>query len=149
VSIAHLTALDGLWVALSVFLVVLSLALVYAVVRLASALGRLAASLEALEDDALPVVRKVEGTVERVNQRLDAVDRVTDGAVDAVARLDTAARALTSVVARPAQKVSALATGITHGGAALRARHDAREAYHAGREAAARRELEIEEELER
>jgi uncharacterized protein YoxC len=149
VSIAHLTALDGLWVALSVSLVVLSLAFVYVLIRLASALRRLAASLEGIEGDALPAVRKVEGTVERVNQQLDTLDRVTHGAVDAVARLDMAVRALTAAIARPAQKVSALAAGIAYGGATLRARRDAREAYQAGREAATRRELGIEQDLER
>jgi hypothetical protein len=128
VSIAHLTVLDGLWVTLSVFLVVLSIALVYALIRLASALRRLAVSLEGMEADALPVVRKVEATVERVNDQLDRVDRV---------------------VARPTQKVSAFAAGIASGGAALRARRDPREAYVAGREAAARQEVDIEQELAR
>ena len=108
-SIAHLTAPDAVWVALSVLLVVLSLALVYVLVRLASALTRLSASVERIEDDASPVLRDVEATVERANAQLDKLERVTGGAVDAVAGVDAAVRTATSAVARPVQKVSALA----------------------------------------
>ena len=115
-SIAHLTALDALWIALSVFLVAASLALVYVLVRVAATLNRLAASIERIEGDALPVIRDVEAAAERANAQLDRVERVTDGAVDAVAGLDTAARALTSAFARPARRVSAFATGIARGG---------------------------------
>ena len=146
-SVAHFTALNGLWVALSVFLVLVSLALVYLLIRLDSTVGRLGALIQGAQDDALPAVRKIEETVQRVNAQLDRIDRVTDSAVSAVSGLDAAVRAVTSMVARPSQKVSALAAGIGHGGASLRARRDAREAYRAGREAATRRELELEQEL--
>ena len=115
-SIAHLTALDALWVALSVFLVVVSLAVVYLLVRVGSALTRLAASVERIEEEGLPVVRDAEAAVERANAQLDKVERVTDSAADAVAGLDAAARAFTSAVARPARRVSAFATGFARGG---------------------------------
>ena len=115
-SVAQFTALEGLWVALSVLLVLGSVALVYLLIRLRSAVGRLGALLQGIQDDALPVVSKVEATVERLNARLDRVDLVADRAVGALSRLDSAVGTVASAVARPAQKVSALATGITRGG---------------------------------
>jgi hypothetical protein len=121
VSVAHLTALNAVWVSLGVFLGLLSLALVYVLIRLNSTAGRLGTLIQGIEDDVVPVVRKVEGTVERMNAQLDRLDRVT--------------------------KVSAVAAGVAHGGAALRARRDAREADQTGRDTATRRELEIEQEL--
>jgi hypothetical protein len=45
------------------------------------------------------------------------------------------------------QKISGLAAGVSHGAATLKTRHDWREAVQTGKEAAARRERDLEEEL--
>jgi hypothetical protein len=74
---------------------------------------------------------------------------MTDSAVDAAENVDTAIRTVTGALARPVQRVSGLATGIAHGAASLRTRRDVRGAIDTGREASARREAEIAEELER
>jgi F0F1-type ATP synthase membrane subunit c/vacuolar-type H+-ATPase subunit K len=50
-------------------------------------------------------------------------------------------------IARPVQKVSGLAAGLAHGFAALRSRRGVGDAVRAGKEAAARRERDLEEEL--
>jgi hypothetical protein len=61
--------------------------------------------------------------------------------------VDTAVRAVSMAIARPVQKVSGLAAGLTHGAASLRARRDWSEAVRTGKEAAARREHDLDEEL--
>jgi uncharacterized protein YoxC len=147
--LAEFTALDGLWVALSVFLVLTALGLVYLLVRLGGTVGRLSSFIQGLEREVLPVVNQAAGTMERVNAQLDKVDRVTDSAVDAADSVDTAVRAVTLALTKPVQKISGLVEGIAHGAATLRARRDVRGAFHAGREAASRREREISEELHR
>ena len=111
VSVAHFTALEALWLSLSAFLVVLSLALVYVVVRLRSTAERLVASLDGLETKATPALRNVEATVERLNARLDRIDRVADRAVGALARLERRLGTVTSAVSRRAQNVSTFARG--------------------------------------
>jgi hypothetical protein len=60
---------------------------------------------------------------------------------------DTAVRAVSLAIAKPVQKVSGLAAGIAHGFAALKSRRDVGDAVRAGKEAAARREHDLEEEL--
>jgi hypothetical protein len=75
------------------------------------------------------------------------VDRVTDSAVDMADSADTAVRAVSIAIARPVQKVSGLAAGIAHGIATLRTRRDVGEAVRAAKEAAARRERDLDEEL--
>jgi hypothetical protein len=50
-------------------------------------------------------------------------------------------------ITRPVQKISGLAAGSQHGAATLKARRDWREAVRSGKEAAARRERDLEEEL--
>jgi uncharacterized protein YoxC len=149
VPLAEFTAIDGLWVALSVLCVVVALTLGYLLIRLAAAAARLTGLLAGLEQELPPVISKVGGTIDRANLQLDKVDQVTDSAVDAAAALDTAIRAVTVGVARPVQRISGLAAGIAHAFATFRVRRDRHAAWEAGRAAAARREEEIAGELAR
>ena len=146
---ADFTAVDGLWVALSVLCVVVALTLGYLLLRLAGAVGRLTSFIGGLEQELLPVITKAGGTIDRANLQLDKVDQVTDSAVDAADALDTAIRAVTLAITRPVRRISGLAAGIVQGAAAFRVRRNRREAWDAGREAAARREQEIADELSR
>ena len=141
--------MDILWIALSVFFIVFALGLGYLFLRLAGTVGRLSNFIKGLEQEVLPVIHKVGGTVDRTNLQLDKVDLVTDSAVDAAESVDTAIRAVTMAVTRPVQRISGLAAGITHGFASLRARRDFGSAYEDAKRAAERREEEIAEELAR
>lgn len=140
---------DLAYAALALFLAVVGLALAYMLVRLGGTFGRLSAFIKGTEQELLPVINKVGGSIDRVNGQLDKVDRVTDSAVDMADSVDTAVRAVSTAIARPVQKASGLAAGLTHGVAAFRASHDVREAMDAAREAAGRREQELDEELRR
>ena len=82
-----------------------------------------------------------------MNGQLDKVDRITDSAVDAVESVDTAVRTVTTAVTRPVQKVSGLAAGVGYGAADFKAGRDRRHAVQAGKDAAARRESDLAEEL--
>jgi hypothetical protein len=149
VVVAAFTAIDGLWVTLSVVLGVLTIGLLFVFARLAGTLRRLSSLIQGLEGELLPLIAKAGGSVDRVNTQLDKLDHVTDSAVNAADNLDTAVRAVTLAVTRPVQKVSGFAAGIANAFATLRARRDVGAAVDAGREAAARRERDIAEELGR
>jgi uncharacterized protein YoxC len=137
-----------LWrLALAVFLLAVGLSTAYLLVRLAGTVARLSAFISGAQREILPVINKVGGSVDRVNGQLDKVDRITDSAVDAAESVDSAVRAVSSVVTRPVQKVSGLAAAVTYGAADFKAKHDWRHAVQAGKEAAARREQELTEEL--
>ena len=146
--LADVTAIDVLWICLSAFLVLVALGLTYVLVRLGGTVGRLTALVKGLEVEVPPVINKVGGTVDRVNTQLDKLDHVTDSAVDAADALDTAVRAVSMAVTRPVQKISGLATGVAHGASEFKVHRDWRGAMQAGRDAAARRERDIAEELE-
>jgi uncharacterized protein YoxC len=137
-----------LWrLALAVFLVAVGLSLAYLLVRLGGTVGRLSAFISGAEREILPVINKVGGSVDRVNGQLDKVDQITDSAVDAAASVDTAVRTVSRAVTRPVQKVSGLAAGVSYGAADFKSKHDWRHAVQAGKEAAARREEDLTEEL--
>jgi len=138
---------DVAYAALSVFLVAVGLAVAYAFVRLGGTLARVSAFIKGAENEILPVIAKVGGTVDRVNGQLDKVDLMTDSAVDVVQSVDSAVRTVSSAVTSPVRKISGLAAGLSHGASELRASRDWRSAVAAGKDAAARRERELDEEL--
>ena len=137
-----------LWrLALAVFLLAVGLSTAWFLVRLAGTVERLSSLIRGTEESLLPVFEKVGGSVDRVNGQLDKVDRITDSAVDAADSVDTAVRAVSMAVTRPVQKVSGFAAGVSYGAADLKSRRSWKHAVQAGKDAAARREQDLLDEL--
>ena len=141
------TSSDLVDVALTIFLILVGLGIAWVCLSLGGTLQRLSAFIRGTQDEVLPVISKVGTTVDHVNTQMEKVDRITDSAVDAADSADTAVRAVSMAVTRPVQKVSGLAAGLTHGVATLKARRSFGEAVQSAKEAAARRERDLEEEL--
>lgn len=141
------TSGDVLDYALAVFFVAGGLGLAYMLIRLGGTFGRLSSFISGTERDFLPVVVKAGGTVDRVNDQLEKLDVVTDSAVSMADSADTAVRAVSTAITTPVKKVSGLAAAISHGAAALRARRNVGEAVTVAKEASARRQSELDEEL--
>jgi hypothetical protein len=138
---------DAAYVALSFFLIATGAGLFYLFLRMGGTLGRLSSFIRGAEQEVLPVINKVGGTVDRVNAQFDKVDLMTDSAVDAVDSVDTAVRAVSHAIVTPVQKLSGLAAGVTYGVAELKTSRSLRAAMQAAKEAAARREQELAAEL--
>jgi hypothetical protein len=116
-------------------------------VRLGGTFGRLSSLIAGTEREALPVIEKAGGTVDRVNRELDKLDVVTDSAVSMAESADTAVRAVSTAITTPVKKLSGLSAAISHGFGAFRSRRDPGEAVNVAKEAARRREAELDEEL--
>lgn len=138
---------DLAYLALSIFLLAVGLSLAYAFVRLGGALARVSSFIRGSEAEILPVINKLGVTFDRVNVQMEKVDTMTDSAVDAVDSVDTAIRAVSLAITRPVQKVSGLAAGLRFGAAELWANRDWERAVTTAKDAAARRETELAEEL--
>jgi uncharacterized protein YoxC len=137
-----------LWrLALAVFLFAVGLSFAYLLVRLAGTAARVSAFIRGAGDSVLPVIGKVGGSVDRVNGQLDKVDQVTDSVVGAANSVDTAVRTVSLAITRPVQKVSGFAAGVSFGAADFKTGRDWRHAVQAGKEAAARRESDLADEL--
>jgi uncharacterized protein YoxC len=137
-----------LWrLALAVFLLAVGLSFAYLLVRLAGTVARISSFIRGAEDSVLPVIGKVGGSVDRVNGQLDKVDRITDSAVDAAESVDRAIRAVSLAITRPVTKVTGFAAGVSSGAADLKTSRNWRRAVQTGREAAARCEADLAEEL--
>jgi uncharacterized protein YoxC len=134
--------------ALALFLVAVGLGLGWAFLRLAVTFDRLSSLIRGAEHEVLPVINKVGGSVDRVNAQLDKLDTATDSAVDAVAAVDEAVRSVSFAVKTPVRKLAGLSAGVSHGWASLKTRRSWSEAVDEGKDAAARRERDLEDELE-
>jgi uncharacterized protein YoxC len=134
-------------IALAVFLLAVGFALAYLFVRMARTTDSVTDLIKGAEREVLPVVEKVGGSVDRINAQLDKVDQVTDSAVDAADAADTAVRAVSMAITKPVQKVSGFAAGVSYGAADLKTKRGWKHAVQAGKEAAARREQELDDEL--
>ena len=135
--------------ALAAFLIALGIGLFYAFFQLGELFHRLANLVKGTEREVLPVIAKVGGTVDRVNDQLVKVDTMSDSAVDAVQSVDRAVRAVSYGVATPVQKAVGLVTGFKFGAASYRVDRDWRAAVAEAKEAASRRERDFVEELSR
>jgi hypothetical protein len=135
--------------ALAVFLIVVGLLLGYALYKLATVFQRAASFIQSSEREVMPVIEKTGGTVDRVNRELDKIDPATDSAVDAVVAIDEAVRTVSFAVKRPIEKLVGISAGTKHGWATLRKKRDLKAAVASGKEAAARREADFEEDLRR
>ncbi len=133
--------------ALAFFLLAVGLGLAYVFVRLGGTFARLSSLIKGTESELLPVIHKVGESVDKVNGQLDKVDQMSDSAVDMADSVDTAVRAVSMAIARPVQKVSGLAAGLSHGASAFKARRDFGDAVRVGKDAAARRERDLADEL--
>ena len=138
---------DLAYLALAIFLVAVGLGLGWAFVRLAVTFDRLSSLIRGAEREALPVINKVGGSVDRVNAQLDKLDQATDSAVDAVVAVDEAVRTVSFAVKRPVQKLTGLSAGMSYGWSSFKTRRDWRSAVDAGRAAAARRERDLDEDV--
>ncbi|HZO63354.1 MAG TPA: hypothetical protein VFB35_10285 [Gaiellaceae bacterium] len=140
---------DVAYAALAFFLVLAGLAAAYGALRLGGTLGRASSLLEGTEQELLPVIAKLGGTLDRVNAQLDKVDVITDSAVDAVSSVDTGVRAVTGVVTRPLQVLAGLVSGARHASSSVRSGVGWRQAAATGREEGARRARDLADDLDR
>ena len=143
------TAGDIARYALAAFLLLSGLGLAYMLFQLGGTFSRLSSFIRGTERELLPVITKTGGTVDRVNAQLDKVDLVTDSAVDMAQSADTAVRAVTHAIQTPVTRISGLAAGLAHGVSKLKATRDVSESVRVGKEAAARREADLADELRR
>jgi hypothetical protein len=146
-TVLGFSAGDAAYWGLAIFLVAIGLASAYMLFRLGQTFGRLSSFIRGTERDLLPVIVKSGGTVDRINYELDKLDTVTDSAVSMADSADTAVRAVSTAIAKPVEKVSGLAAGVSHGFSKFRKTKDFGEATAAAKEAARQREADLHDDL--
>jgi hypothetical protein len=109
---------DGgtIWrIALGVFFVLCGAGLAYALFRLGSVLGGLTKILSDANTRVIPLLTRVEATLDGVNSELSKVDQITGSVVEIVKAAEQTTTALHGAVAAPIRKIAGLITGAREG----------------------------------
>lgn len=146
-TVLAFSAGDAAYWGLAVFLVAIGLASAYMLFRLGQTFERLSSFVGGAEKKVLPVIEKTGFTVDRINYQLDKADSVTDSAVSMADSADTAVRAVSTAIAKPVEKISGLAAGVSHGFSQLRKSRSFGDAAAAAKDAARQRESDLREDL--
>jgi hypothetical protein len=105
---------DGgtIWrVALGVFFVLFGVGLAYALFRLGSVFSRLHKMLTDANARLIPLLTRIETTLDGVNSELDKVDEITGSVVGIVKAAEHTKSAVRAVVSAPVRKISGLLAG--------------------------------------
>ncbi len=89
--------------ALAIFLVLAGLGLFYMFFRLGGLFGQLDDSVEEITDETVPILTRLQVTVDEVNAQLGHVDEIMTSAVNATKSAEQAASTVSKAVTSPAR----------------------------------------------
>jgi hypothetical protein len=102
-------------IAIGFFFVLFGVGVAFALFRLGSVFKRLANILADANTQVIPLLTRVEATLDGVNSELGKVDQITGSVAEIVKTAEATTTAVHGAVAKPIQKVAGLAAGITAG----------------------------------
>lgn len=98
---------------LSFFLIVSALALAFVLIKAGGTFTRLNIFLKRLDDEIIPLLSKLQVTMDEVNSQLGKTDDMLETLVDVTDKVESTTRAVQSVVSTPVKKVAGLSAGIS------------------------------------
>jgi hypothetical protein len=102
-------------IAIGIFFLLFGIGCAYALFRLASVLARLTGILADTNTQVLPLLTRIETTLDGVNAELAKVDEITASVGVIVKTAETTTTAVHGVVATPLKKVAGLASAVNEG----------------------------------
>jgi hypothetical protein len=101
--------------AIGLFFVLFGIGIAFALFRLGTVLKRLTGILTNANTRVIPLLTRVESTLDGVNAELGKVDQITGSVVEIVKAAEHTTTALHGAVAKPMRKIAGLAAGVTEG----------------------------------
>lgn len=98
---------------LSFFLVVTALALAYVLLKMGGTFSRLNIFLRRLDEEVIPLLSKLQITMEEINSQLGKVDEMMGTLVGVTDRVNATTKALQSAVVSPVKKAAGLSAGVS------------------------------------
>lgn len=98
---------------LSFFLVITALALAYVLLKMGGTFSRLNDFLKRLDDEVIPLLSKLQITMEEINSQLAKVDDMMGTLAGVTGRVDATTKALQSAVVTPVKKAAGLSAGVS------------------------------------
>lgn len=109
---------DGgtIWrIALGVFFVLCGAGIAYALFKVGSTLKRLSNILSSVDSQVLPLLTRVETTLDEVNSELGKVDKITGSVAEMLKVVEKTTTAVHTAISTPLRKLGGLAGGVRGG----------------------------------
>lgn len=102
-------------IAIGIFFLAFGAGLAYSLFRLSAVLGRLNGILTDANKEVIPLLTRVEATLDGVNSELDKVDQITGSVAEMVKVAEHTTTGVYGVVSKPIKQASGLAAGLKEG----------------------------------
>ncbi|MCL5735649.1 MAG: DUF948 domain-containing protein [Actinobacteria bacterium] len=102
-------------IAIGVFFLAFGAGLAYSLFRLSAVLGRMNNILTDANKEVIPLLTRVETTLDGVNSELDKVDQITGSVAEMVKVAEHTTTGIYGAVSKPIRQVAGLASGIREG----------------------------------
>ncbi len=102
-------------IAIGVFFVLVGIGIAFMLFRLGTMFKRLSSILADANTQVIPLLTRIEGTLDGVNAELGKVDQITGSVAGMVKTAEQTTTAVQSAVSKPIKKVAGLAAGVSEG----------------------------------
>lgn len=102
-------------IAIGVFFLAFGAGLAYSLFRLSSVFRRLTSMLTDANTQVIPLLTRVETTLDGVNSELGKIDQITGSVAEIVKTAEHTTTAVHNAVAKPMRKAAGIAAGVTEG----------------------------------
>jgi len=102
-------------IAIGVFFILFGVGIAFALFRLATVFKRVSGILADVNTEVLPLLTRVEGTLDGVNAELGKVDDITGSVAEIVRTAEQTTTAVHGAVSRPLRALAGLAAGVSEG----------------------------------
>lgn len=98
---------------LSFFLVATALAIAYLLLKMGGTFSRINDFLKRLDEEVIPLLSKLQVTMDEVNSQLGKTDDMLGTLVDVTDKVESTTRAVQVAVTAPVKKVAGLSAGVS------------------------------------
>ncbi len=102
-------------IAIGVFFLAFGAGLTYAFVRLANMLRELTGMVHDVNGEFVPILNRLQTTVDEVNSELGKIDDLTGSVVTVAGTIGTTTSVLQSAISSPVKKVAGFSAGVGEG----------------------------------
>jgi len=102
-------------ICIGIFFLLFGAGLLYMLLRLAGVFGRATNILTDVNTEVIPMLTRVETTLDRVNAELDQVEEITTSMAKIIKIAETTITATYSAMASPIKKMAAFSTAVGEG----------------------------------
>jgi hypothetical protein len=102
-------------IAIGVFFLAFGAGLAYSLFRLSAVLSRLNSILTDANREVVPLLTRIEGTLDGVNAELDKVEQITGSVAEMVKVAEQTTTGVYGAVSKPVRQVAGFAAGVKEG----------------------------------